>query len=62
VCGLAGAAAFVGLILVPRGSRRLTPRPWQRVARGGALLLRVADVVSGVLGAYGVYELWISYG
>ena len=61
VCGLAGAAAFVGLILVPAVSAYT--RPWQRVAAAVlSCYVLAATVGIGVLGAYGVYELWISYG
>ena len=61
VCGLAGAAAFVGLILVPAVSAYT--RSWQRVAAAVLSCYVLAAMVGiGVLGAYGVYELWISYG
>ena len=61
VCGLAGAAAFVGLILVPAVSAYT--RAWQRVAAAVLSCYVLAAMVGiGVLGAYGVYELWISYG
>ena len=61
VCALAGAAAFVGLILVPALSAYT--RAWQRVAAAVLSCYVLAAMVGiGVLGAYGVYELWISYG
>ena len=61
VCALAGAAAFVGLILVPAVSAYT--RAWQRVAAAVLSCYVLAAMVGiGVLGAYGVYELWISYG
>ena len=61
VCGLAGAAAFIGLILVPAVSAYT--RSWQRVAAAVLSCYVLAAMVGiGVLGAYGVYELWISYG
>ena len=61
VCALAGAAAFIRLILIPAVTAYT--RAWQRV--GAAVLscyVLAAMVGIGVLGAYGVYELWISYG
>ena len=61
VCGFAGAAAFVGLILVPAVSAYT--RGWQRVAAAVLSCYALAAMVGiGVLGAYGVYELWINYG
>ena len=61
VCGVAGAAAFVSLILAPAVSAYTGV--WQRV---GAVMLSLyvlaAMVGLGVLGAYGVYELWLHYG
>ena len=61
VCALAGAAAFVGLILVPAVSAYT--RAWQRVAAAVLSCYVLAAMVGiGVLGAYGVYELWINYG
>ena len=61
VCGLAGGAAFIGLILVPAVSAYT--RVWQRVAAAVLSCYVLAAMVGiGVLGAYGVYELWISYG
>jgi hypothetical protein len=61
VCALAGAAAFIGLILVPAVGAYT--RAWQRVAAAVLSCYVLAAMVGiGVLGAYGVYELWISYG
>jgi hypothetical protein len=61
VCGLAGAMAFVGLILVPAVTAYT--RGWQRVAAAVLSCYVLAAMVGiGVLGAYGVYELWINYG
>ncbi len=61
VCALAGAAAFIGLILIPAVSAYT--RAWQRVAAAVLSCYVLAAMVGiGVLGAYGVYELWISYG
>ena len=61
VCALAGAAAFIGLILVP--AVNAYTRAWQRVAAAVLSCYVLAAMVGiGVLGAYGVYELWISYG
>ena len=61
VCGVAGTAAFVGLILVPAVGAYT--RGWQRVAAAVLSCYVLAAMVGiGVLGAYGVYELWINYG
>jgi hypothetical protein len=61
VCGVAGAAAFVGLILVPAMSAYT--RIWQRlVALTLSFYVLGAMIVVGVFGAWGVYQLWISYG
>ena len=61
VCGAVGIAAYVGLILVPAVSAYR--RGWQRVAAGVlSLYVLGAMIGAGVLGAYGVYELWINYG
>ena len=61
VCGVAGAAAFVGLILVPAMSAY--SRVWQRlVALSLSFYVLGAMIVVGVFGAWGVYQLWISYG
>jgi len=56
-----GVAAFVSLILVPAVSA-YTPA-WQRLVAGVLSLYVLAAMVGiGVLGAVGVYELWINYG
>lgn len=61
VCGVAGAAAFVGLILVPAMSAYA--RVWERlVALTLSFYVLGAMIVVGVFGAWGVYQLWISYG
>ena len=61
VCALAGAAAFIGLILVPAVTSYT--RAWQRVAATVLSCYVLAAMVGiGVLGAYGVYEFWINYG
>ena len=61
VCGVAGAAAFVGLILVPAVCAYT--RAWQRlVAAVLSFYVLAAMIGVGVLGAVGVYELWINYG
>ena len=61
VCALAGAAAFIGLILVPAVTSYT--RAWQRVAAAVLSCYVLAAMVGiGVLGAYGVYEFWINYG
>jgi hypothetical protein len=61
VCGIAGVAAFVGLILVPAVSSYTGG--WQRAAAAVLSFYVLAAMVGlGVLGAYGVYELWIRYG
>ncbi len=61
VCGLGALAAFIGLILVPAVGTYT--RGWQRVAAAVLSCYVLAAMVGvGVLGAYGVYRLWISYG
>ena len=61
VCGVLGLAAFVGLILVPAVSAYT--RAWQRlVAAVLSFYVLAAMIGVGVLGAVGVYELWITYG
>jgi len=61
VCALCGVGAFVGLILVPAVGAYT--RGWQRVAAAVLSCYVLAAMVgAGVLGAYGVYELWINYG
>ena len=61
VCGVAGAAAFVGLILVPAMSAYT--RIWERlVALTLSFYVLGAMILGGVFGAWGVYQLWISYG
>ena len=61
ICGVAGAAAFVGLILVPAMSAYT--RIWERiVALALSFYVLAAMVVVGVFGAWGVYQLWLSYG
>jgi hypothetical protein len=60
-CGLIGLAAFIGLILVPAVSAY--ERSWQRlVATVLSLYVLAAMIGVGVLGAVGVYELWVNYG
>ena len=60
-CGLIGLAAFIGLILVPAVSAY--QRSWQRlVATVLSLYVLAAMIGVGVLGAVGVYELWVNYG
>jgi hypothetical protein len=61
VCGVLGLGAFVGLILVPAVSAYT--RAWQRVLAGVLSFYVLAAMIGvGVLGAVGVYELWINYG
>ena len=61
VCGVLGLGAFVGLILVPAVSAYT--RGWQRVLAGVLSFYVLAAMIGlGVLGAVGVYELWITYG
>jgi hypothetical protein len=61
VCGLIGIAAFLGLILVPAVTAY--QRTWQRLVAGVLSLYVLAAMVGiGLLGAYGLYELWIKYG
>ena len=60
-CGVIGLTAFVGLILVPAVSAYR--RPWERlVATVLSLYVLAAMIGVGVLGAVGVYELWVNYG
>jgi hypothetical protein len=60
-CGVIGLAAFIGLILVPAVSAY--QRSWQRlVATVLSLYVLAAMIGVGVLGAVGVYELWVNYG
>ena len=61
VCGVIGIGAFLGLILVPAVTAY--QRTWQRVVAGVLSLYVLAAMVGiGLLGAYGLYELWIKYG
>ena len=61
LCGVAGVAAFVGLILVPAVSAY--QRVWQRaVAAVLSFYVLAAMAGVGVVAAYGVYQLWVSYG
>ena len=61
VCGVVGAAAFVGMILAP--AITAYAGVWQRlVAAALSFYVLAAMVVIGVFGAWGVYQLWISYG
>jgi hypothetical protein len=61
LCGVLGLAAFIGLILVPAVSAYA--RVWQRlVAVVLSFYVLVAMIGLGVIGAVGVYELWITYG
>lgn len=61
VCGVIGIGAFLGLILVPAVSAY--QRTWQRLVAGVLSLYVLAAMVGiGLLGAYGLYELWIKYG
>ena len=61
VCGVLGLTAFVGLILVPAVTAY--SRAWQRlVAAVLSFYVLAAMIGVGVLGAVGVYELWITYG
>ena len=61
VCGIAGTAAFVGLILVPAvGAYR---RSWQRlVAVVLSFYVLAAMIGVGLLGAGGVIWIWGRYG
>lgn len=61
VCGLAGTATFVGLILVPAvGAYRQT---WQRlVAAVLSFYVLAAMIGLGLLGAGGVIWIWGRYG
>jgi hypothetical protein len=60
-CGVLGLGAFVGLILMPAVSAY--SRVWQRlVATVLSFYVLAAMIGVGVLGAVGVYELWITYG
>jgi hypothetical protein len=61
VCALIGIGAFLGLILVPAVTAY--QRTWQRLIAGVLSLYVLAAMVGvGLLGAYGLYELWIRYG
>ena len=61
LCGVLGVGAFIGLILVPAVSSYT--RAWQRlVAAVLSFYVLAAMIGLGVLGAVGVYELWVSYG
>ena len=56
-----GLGAFVALILVPAVSAY--GRIWQRlIATVLSFYVLAAMIGVGVLGAVGVYELWINYG
>ena len=61
VCGVLGLGAFIGLILLPAvGAYH---RTWQRAAATVLSFYVLAAMIGvGVLGAVGVYELWITYG
>jgi len=61
VCGVVGAVAFVGLILVPAiGSYT---RAWQRLVAGVLSFYVLAAMIGvGVVAAYGVYQFWLNYG
>lgn len=61
VCGAAGVAAFVGLILVPAVGAY--PRTWQRVVATALSFYVLAAMVGlGLLGAAGVVWVWGRYG
>jgi hypothetical protein len=61
VCGVLGLAAFIGLILVPAVTAYT--RVWQRLVAGVLSFYVLAAMIGvGVLGAVGVYELWVTYG
>ena len=61
VCGVAGVAAFVGMILVPAvGAYQ---RTWERlVAAALSFYVFAAMIGIGLLGAAGVIWVWGSYG
>jgi hypothetical protein len=61
ICGVLGTAAFVGLILVPAVGAYT--RTWQRLLAAILSFYVLAAMIGvGLLGAYGVYELWLHYG
>jgi hypothetical protein len=61
VCGVAGTAAFVGLILVPAVGAYT--RTWQRlVAAVLSCYVFAAMIGLGLLGAVGVLWIWGRYG
>ena len=61
VCGVAGTAAFVGLILVPAVGAYT--RTWQRVVAVALSFYVFASMVGiGLLGAVGVLWIWGRYG
>lgn len=61
VCGVAGMAAFVGLILVPAVGAYT--RTWQRVVAVALSFYVFASMVGiGLLGAAGVLWIWGRYG
>ena len=61
VCGVAGTAAFVGLILVPAVGAYT--RTWERlVAVVLSFYVFAAMIGIGLLGAYGFYWVWSRYG
>ena len=61
VCGVAGMAAFVGLILVPAVGAYT--RTWQRVVAVALSVYVFASMVGiGLLGAVGVLWIWGRYG
>jgi hypothetical protein len=61
VCGVAGMAAFVGLILVPAVGAYT--RTWQRVVAVALSFYVFASMVGiGLLGAVGVLWIWGRYG
>jgi len=60
-CGVAGVAVYVGLILVPAVTAYT--RVWERLLAGVLSLYVLAAMLGiGTLGAYGVVQLWASYG
>jgi hypothetical protein len=61
VCGVAGTAAFVGLIMVPAVGAYT--RTWQRVVAVALSFYVFASMVGiGLLGAVGVLWIWGRYG
>ena len=61
VCAVGALATFVGLILVPAVTAYT--RAWQRVAAAALSFYVLAAMIGvGVAAAYGVYQLWVSYG